>query len=67
MEGRPPPAYMRISAGARNPAVSAQFPLIAPAFPATGTLMSDIALTTESPARAQLAMEVARRRTFAII
>ncbi|HEY8335347.1 MAG TPA: peptide chain release factor 3 [Tardiphaga sp.] len=29
--------------------------------------MSDIALTTESPARAQLAMEVARRRTFAII
>jgi peptide chain release factor 3 len=29
--------------------------------------MSDIVLTTESPARAQLAMEVARRRTFAII
>jgi peptide chain release factor 3 len=29
--------------------------------------MSDIALTAESPARAQLAMEVARRRTFAII
>ncbi|MDB5627880.1 MAG: peptide chain release factor 3 [Tardiphaga sp.] len=29
--------------------------------------MSDIALTSESPARAQLATEVARRRTFAII
>lgn len=29
--------------------------------------MSDIALTAESPARAQLAQEVARRRTFAII
>ena len=29
--------------------------------------MSDITLTSESPARAQLATEVARRRTFAII
>jgi peptide chain release factor 3 len=58
---------MWAGAVARNPAVSAHFPLIAPAFPATGTFMSDIALTAESPARAQLAMEVARRRTFAII
>jgi peptide chain release factor 3 len=58
---------MRQAEPCRNRSVAAHFPLIAPAFPATGTPMSDIALTAESPARAQLAMEVARRRTFAII
>jgi peptide chain release factor 3 len=36
-------------------------------FPCHGKAMSDITLTSESPARAQLATEVARRRTFAII
>src|SRR5665213_1294359 len=41
--------------------------LIRPAFPATGSLMSDLAVTTESPPRTALATEVARRRTFAII
>jgi peptide chain release factor 3 len=45
----------------------AQNPLIAPVFPATGTLMSDIALSADSAARSPLATEVARRRTFAII
>jgi peptide chain release factor 3 len=58
---------MRQAEPGRNRGIAPHFPLIAPAFPATGTSMSDIALTTESPARAQLAMEVARRRTFAII
>src|SRR6202161_3548468 len=42
-------------------------PLIRPGFPATGSLMSDLALTAESPPRSPLATEVARRRTFAII
>jgi peptide chain release factor 3 len=42
-------------------------PLIAPAFPATGSLMSDLTLTTESPIHSPIATEVARRRTFAII
>jgi peptide chain release factor 3 len=32
-----------------------------------GSLMSDLALSTESPSRSPLAAEVARRRTFAII
>src|ERR1700721_696709 len=41
--------------------------LIRPPFPATGSLMSDLALSTESPSRSPLATEVARRRTFAII
>lgn len=45
----------------------AQNPLIAPVFPATGTFMSDIALSADSAARSPLATEVARRRTFAII
>jgi peptide chain release factor 3 len=45
----------------------AQNPLIAPVFPATGTSMSDIALSADSAARSPLATEVARRRTFAII
>lgn len=45
----------------------AQNPLIAPVFPATGTFMSDIALSANSAARSPLATEVARRRTFAII
>jgi peptide chain release factor 3 len=45
----------------------AQNPLIAPVFPATGTFMSDIALSADSAARSPLANEVARRRTFAII
>lgn len=45
----------------------AQNPLIAPVFPATGTFMSDIALSADSAARSPLAAEVARRRTFAII
>ncbi|WP_371425060.1 GTP-binding protein, partial [Tardiphaga sp.] len=45
----------------------AQKPLIAPVFPATGTFMSDIALSVDSAARSPLAAEVARRRTFAII
>ncbi len=45
----------------------AQKPLIAPGFPATGTFMSDIALSVDSAARSPLAAEVARRRTFAII
>jgi peptide chain release factor 3 len=58
---------MRQANRRRNRVIAPHFPLIAPAFPATGTFMSDIALTAESPARAQLAMEVARRRTFAII
>ena len=44
-----------------------QTPLIPPGFPATGSLMSDLALTAESPSRSPLAAEVARRRTFAII
>ena len=44
-----------------------QTPLIAPGFPATRSLMSDLALTAESPSRSPLAAEVARRRTFAII
>src|ERR1700716_2984612 len=42
-------------------------PLIAPGFPATGSLMSDLALTAESPSRSPIAAEVERRRTFAII
>jgi peptide chain release factor 3 len=44
-----------------------QISLIRPAFPATRSLMSDLALTSESPSRSPLAAEVARRRTFAII
>ena len=46
---------------------SLQIPLIAPVFPATGSLMSDLALTAESPPSSLIATEVARRRTFAII
>src|SRR3954467_1547557 len=42
--------------------------LIQPGFPAKrSSLMSDIAVSTESPPRSPLADEVARRRTFAII
>src|ERR1700721_670475 len=41
--------------------------LIRPGFPVTGSLMSDLALSAESPSRSPLATEVARRRTFAII
>jgi peptide chain release factor 3 len=41
--------------------------LIRPGFPATGSLMSELALAAESPSRSPLAAEVARRRTFAII
>src|ERR1700736_6158471 len=43
--------------------------LIAPGFPATGSLMSDLAVPADSPStpRSPLATEVARRRTFAII
>src|ERR1035437_578349 len=41
--------------------------LIRPGFPATGSLMSELALSAESPPRSPLAAEVARRRTFAII
>src|SRR3981189_2335073 len=62
---------MRSSGTARNravcPANPLQNPLIAPGFPATGSLMSDLALTAESPSRSPIAAEVARRRTFAII
>jgi len=42
--------------------------LIPAGFPAKrSSLMSDLAITTEQPSRSQLAVEVARRRTFAII
>jgi peptide chain release factor 3 len=42
-------------------------PLIRPIFPATRSLMSDLALQTDTSPRSPLAAEVARRRTFAII
>jgi peptide chain release factor 3 len=62
---------MRLSGTARNRAVLAPptlaNPLIAPGFPATGSLMSDLVLTAESPSRSPIAAEVERRRTFAII
>jgi peptide chain release factor 3 len=62
---------MRSSGTARNravwPANPLQNPLIAPGFPATGSLMSDLALTAEAPSRSPIATEVERRRTFAII
>ena len=51
----------------KSPSNPLQIPLIAPGFPATGSLMSDLAFTAESPPRSLLSDEVARRRTFAII
>ena len=41
--------------------------MIQPGFPAKRSLMSDLALTAQSPSRSPLSAEVARRRTFAII
>jgi peptide chain release factor 3 len=58
---------MRSVGPTRNRAMCPATPLIAPGFPATGSLMSDLALTVESPSRSPIAAEVERRRTFAII